>query len=269
MRLTIVVENHTVSQKLLAEWGYCAWLETEAGVVLLDTGGISHTLTHNLAALKLDAGRIRHLALSHGHFDHTSGLTDILRLKPDVHIWAAPSIGRPRLSGADAGRASGGGALLAGLAFTPVAPTADILPGVTAFTVPQSERDPRWVCTKNLFEKTEDGRIAPDSFEDDLSLLVRTEKGASVLLGCAHAGLPNILGYAARHFGIDRFEAVIGGTHLSSVAREDYPAWMAELVQYNVRRWRPCHCTGFAAAAELARRFNDVDWASAGTVHEL
>ena len=182
---------------------------------------------------------------------------------------AAPSIGRPRLSGADAGRASGGGALLAGLAFTPVAPTADICPGVTAFTVPQSERDPRWICTKNLFEKTEDGRIAPDSFEDDLSLLVRTEKGASVLLGCAHAGLPNILGYAARHFGIDRFEAVIGGTHLSSVAREDYPAWMAELAQYNVRRWRPCHCTGFAAAAELARRFNDVDWASAGTVHEL
>ena len=75
MQLTVVVENQTSSQSLLAEWGYSAWLQTEDVVVLLDTGGIQHTLQHNLTALGLEAKRITDLVLSHGHFDHTSGLT--------------------------------------------------------------------------------------------------------------------------------------------------------------------------------------------------
>lgn len=35
MQLTVVVENQTSSQSLLAEWGYSAWLQTEDAVVLL------------------------------------------------------------------------------------------------------------------------------------------------------------------------------------------------------------------------------------------
>ena len=80
MQLTVVVENQTSSQNLLAEWGYSAWLQTEDAVILLDTGGIQHTLQHNLTALGLNARRITDLVLSHGHFDHTSGVMDVLRL---------------------------------------------------------------------------------------------------------------------------------------------------------------------------------------------
>ena len=106
MQLTVVVENQTSSQSLLAEWGYSAWLQTEDVVVLLDTGGIQHTLQHNLTALGLEAKRITDLVLSHGHFDHTSGVMDVLRMAPDVRVWAAPGIGRERLGDADAKRAS-------------------------------------------------------------------------------------------------------------------------------------------------------------------
>lgn len=269
MQLTVVVENQTSSQNLLAEWGYSAWLQTEDAVILLDTGGIQHTLQHNLTALGLNARRITDLVLSHGHFDHTSGVMDVLRLAPHARVWAAPGIGRERLGDADAKRASGGGSMLAGLAFSPIDPFVKIAPGVTAFTVPATERDPRWVCTRHMFERTDSGEIVPDTFADDVSLLVQSEKGASVLLGCAHAGLPNILRYASRTFGIDRFHTVLGGTHLSGVAPADYPLWMQELTQYKVEDWRPCHCTGFKAAAALARTFDDIDWAAAGTTHEL
>lgn len=86
MQLTVVVENQTSSQSLLAEWGYSAWLQTEDVVVLLDTGGIQHTLQHNLTALGLEAKRITDLVLSHGHFDHTSGVMDVLRMAPDVRV---------------------------------------------------------------------------------------------------------------------------------------------------------------------------------------
>ena len=236
---------------------------------MLDTGGIQHTLQHNLTALGLEAKRITDLVLSHGHFDHTSGVMDVLRMAPDVRVWAAPGIGRERLGDADAKRASGGGSMLTGLAFSPIDPFVEIVPGVIAFTVPASARDPRWVCTHHMFERTDAGEIVPDTFADDVSLLVQTENGASVLLGCAHAGLPNILRYASRTFDIDHFHTVLGGTHLSGVAPADYPLWMQELTQYKVEHWRPCHCTGFKAAAQLACCFDDVDWASAGTRHRL
>lgn len=174
--LTVVVENQTSSQNLLAEWGYSAWLQTEDAVILLDTGGIQHTLQHNLTALGLNARRITDLVLSHGHFDHTSGVMDVLRLAPHARVWAAPGIGRERLGDADAKRASGGGSMLAGLAFSPIDPFVEIAPGVTAFTVPATERDPRWVCTRHMFERTDSGEIVPDTFADDVSLLVQTEK---------------------------------------------------------------------------------------------
>lgn len=229
MQLTVVVENQTSSRRLVAEWSYSASLETDSGVILLDTGGIQHTLPHNLAALGLDGRRIGDLILSHGHFDHVSGLTDVLRLSPHARLWAAPTIGRERRGNADGSRCSGGGALLASLAFNPVAPYAQVAEGVTAFTVPQAERDPRWVCTHCLFERDAQGHPHPDSFADDVSVLVQTERGASVLLGCAHAGIPNILAYARKTFGIEEFEMVLGGTHLGSMASEELPRWMQAL----------------------------------------
>ena len=135
MQLTVVVENQTSSQSLLAEWGYSAWLQTEDAVVLLDTGGIQHTLQHNLTALGLEAKCITDLVLD-GHFDHTSGVMDVLRMAPDVRVWAAPGIGRERLGNADAKRVSGGGSMLTGLAFSPIDPFVEIVPGVIAFPSP-------------------------------------------------------------------------------------------------------------------------------------
>ena len=95
MQLTVVVENQTSSQQLLAEWGYSAWLQTDEAVVLLDTGGIQHTLQHNLAVLGLNAKRITDLVLSHGHFDHTSGVMDVLRLSPAARVWAPLRFRKP------------------------------------------------------------------------------------------------------------------------------------------------------------------------------
>lgn len=269
MELTVVVDNMTVKQGLLAEWGYAVWLKADGRNILLDTGGIAHVLLNNLAFLKLDATTVTDLVLSHGHFDHTSGVTDVLRLAPQARIWAGKSLARERWAGSDASRMAGGGAALAGLGFCPIDPNCEIAPGVIAFTVPSNDRDARWVSAHNLFEKDACGALTSDTFADDVSLLVQTTKGASLVLGCAHAGLPNIMAYAAKTFGIDSFDTVLGGTHLCSATRDTLSEWMSALARFPVKHWRPCHCTGFRAAAQLARHFEDVDWAAAGTVHQL
>lgn len=141
---------------------------------------------------------------------------------------------------------------------------AQITEEVISFTVPQAARDPRFVNSKNMWEQKEDGAIVPDTFADDLSLLVKGDKGVSVVLGCAHAGLPNILNYAQKTFGIREFDTVLGGTHLSAADPDELPLWIEALKQFKVKCWRPNHCTGFKAAAAMARAFDDVDWAGCG-----
>lgn len=231
--VTIVVDNFCQRQGLYAEWGFSAFIRTPSGNLLWDTGGILHVLLHNLRALGIRPEGVENLALSHGHFDHASGLTDILRVAPSAKLWASREIARLRWGDADASRASGGGPLFAGLPFIETGATGDKV---------------------------------PDTFADDVSLLVKGSAGWSVVLGCAHAGLPNILNYAMKRFGIEGFDAVTGGTHLSGACSEELPVWMDALAAVPVRRWRVNHCTGFRAAAALAGRFDDVDWAGAGAV---
>lgn len=109
-----------------------------------------------------------------------------------------------------------------------------------------------------------DGQIIADRFEDDVSLAVKGEKGWSLLLGCAHAGLPNIMQRAKDLFAIERLHMVVGGSHLCGVDPEDYGVWFDRLAEFPVEKWRLNHCTGFKAAAAMAARFDDVDWARCG-----
>ncbi|WP_435549445.1 MBL fold metallo-hydrolase [Desulfobacterium sp. N47] len=53
-------------------------METEDAKILLDTGNGS-SLIHNAGLLDIDLGKIDKIVLSHGHFDHTGGLRDLLR----------------------------------------------------------------------------------------------------------------------------------------------------------------------------------------------
>lgn len=269
MQVTVVVENFCSNRLLRAEWGYSIYLESEKTRLLLDTGSEAHGFIHNLKALKIDPRKIDHIVFSHAHFDHTGGLLDALLLAPQARRWGARSMSKPRWGDADHKRSSGGGPLFASVLTDPIESWSQITDEVIAFTVPQEVRDPQFVNTKNMWEETEDGKIIADTFADDLSLLIKGQNGMSVVLGCAHAGLPNILRYAQKTFDVKEFDTVIGGTHLSAAKPEELPLWLEALKQFPVRRWRPNHCTGFKAAAAMAKVFDDVDWAGCGQRLEL
>ncbi len=271
MRVTVLVDNLCCRNGLRAEWGYAACLETREGVLLLDTGASGAILLHNMDALGLAPEAVTDICLSHGHFDHTGGLSDVLRRAPGARIWAAVGLDRERRSGRAPipERINGGGPQLRLIGLRPVDDATVLLPGITAFCVPQARRDPAWTCRGELWERADDGTFRPDTFADDVSLLVQGMHGPSLLLGCAHAGLPNILDYVRERFGVDELYAVIGGTHLSIVPEERLPGWIARLSGFRVRRWRPNHCTGFRAAALLAAACPDTEWCGAGSRLDL
>jgi len=93
-----------------------------------------------------------------------------------------------------------------------------------------------------------------DTIEDDASLVVETPSGICVVLGCAHAGIPNILEHVRTNLGIDFIHAVIGGTHLGPSDRGETFAAIKALEDFSVQLVAPAHCTG-SGPTEVLRAY--------------
>ena len=202
MQVTVVVENFCTNRLLRAEWGYSLYLESDKTRLLLDTGSEGHAFTHNLKALQINPKTIEHIVFSHAHFDHTGGLVDAVLLSPTARRWGARSMSVQRWADADQKRNGGGGPLFSSILTDPIDSWAQVTDEVIAFTVPQNERDCRFVNSKNMWEETQDGQIIPDTFADDLSLLVKGKNGISVSWVALMQDYPTFCGMHRKLLGL-------------------------------------------------------------------
>lgn len=76
IELTVLVDNQALDG-LKVEHGFSAWISVGTTHILYDTGAGS-ALRPNAASLGVDISRTGMLVLSHGHYDHTGGVTDVL-----------------------------------------------------------------------------------------------------------------------------------------------------------------------------------------------
>jgi 7,8-dihydropterin-6-yl-methyl-4-(beta-D-ribofuranosyl)aminobenzene 5'-phosphate synthase len=100
-------------------------------------------------------------------------------------------------------------------------------------------------------------RFKPDKLLDDQALIINTEPGLVVILGCAHRGIINTLYHAQKLTGEKKIYAVLGGCHLMEATEERVWLTIAALKELGVPRLGFCHCTGLAASAIMAREFGD------------
>ncbi|MBA7708346.1 hypothetical protein ES703_117244 [subsurface metagenome] len=109
-----------------------------------------------------------------------------------------------------------------------------------------------------------------DRVPDDLALIINTESGLVVVLGCAHRGVINTLYHAQQLTGIKAIHTVLGGSHLFCASEEQVWQTMATLKELDVQRLGLCHCTGLPAAVLIAQEFGDkFFFNNTGTVLEL
>lgn len=92
MKITVVYDNEVNKEGLKAGWGFSAYIETEkAPPILFDTGADSPTLLHNMKGLNIDPGEIGIIVISHDHFDHTGGLSEILEVNKTAELYLPSS----------------------------------------------------------------------------------------------------------------------------------------------------------------------------------
>ena len=259
LSLATLSENTALLPSLLSEYGLSILIETDDCKVLLDTGqGIS--VVHNAPAMGIDLPTVDKIVLSHGHFDHTGGLRDVLaRIKKRVDIIAHPDIWDPKYAGQglryigipfQKAELEGLGASFV-LTKEPIWITDSI---VTTGEIPMVTEDEK--IDSDLFIKKDNSYI-PDPLMDDRAVIIKTAQGLVVVLGCAHRGTINTLRYAQELTGEERIYAIVGGTHLGRSTEIQLETTIAELREMGVQKIGACHCTGLPVACRLAREFRE------------
>ncbi len=277
-RITVLCENTVVGLGLVGEHGFAALIEIPEQNILFDTGqGIG--LLRNALLLKKDLRDVSRVVLSHGHSDHVGGLLAFLEIKGPCPVTAHPEVFRERFRLADAP----GGARV---------PVANGMPWPRSYLETHGarfdfQRNFTQIASKvfitgevpreTAFEKgsarlvvSRNGTFVQDPFPDDYSMILQTSRGLVVVLGCAHAGVVNILCHAVEKTGERRIYAVLGGTHLGLSPEEQVDPSLEALQQFDIQRLAVGHCTGQAVTARLAAAFGDrFAFGSVGFVLEI
>ena len=234
---------------------------------LFDTGVTVDGVLHNMQVLELKGNELHAIVLSHGHTDHTRGLTGLIKRygRPKIPIVLHPDAYLKRKNVQPDGHESehippskrdleaedvqiveerGTSMLIAGRALVTgqISRTTDFEKG--------SPNQLAWI----------DGRWQPDPWihDDQAIVLSVRDKGLVVLTGCGHAGLINTLRCARELTGIDRVHAVIGGFHLTGPIFEPIITPTIEALRdFAPSIIVPQHCTGWRAIHMIARDFPD------------
>jgi 7,8-dihydropterin-6-yl-methyl-4-(beta-D-ribofuranosyl)aminobenzene 5'-phosphate synthase len=266
----------------MAEHGFSVLLDVrqgeKQGMVLFDTGVSRTGILYNMDVLGFDPADIQAIVLSHGHTDHSMGLSGLIDLVGEQHLplvlhpdaflerklvlpnGSEVNIPPPRKAefqreNIEIIEEAGPSMLVDGMVLVSgeVARTTDFEKG---FPLHYAKRHDVW---------------EPDPLiMDDQCVIVNVrDKGLVVVTGCGHSGIINTIRHAQAITGIEKVYAVIGGFHLTGGLFEPIiPATVAALQKIGPRYLVPGHCTGWSAVHQIERTMPDAFIAySVGTTY--
>lgn len=253
-KITVLAENSASRDDVTAEYGLSLYVEHGDSVILFDTGQ-SDAFLRNAQRLGCDLDRVTDIVLSHGHYDHSTGLqhalTWFMARRPDnpprliTHpdsladrFWTSAkgkvmSIGMPEASKK----------ALEGYPLTLTREPLWLREGIVFLgEIPRAYPE----MTALLGELGHPNSGERDEILDDSGLACVTGRGLVLILGCGHAGMVNIMEYARAVTGVEHVHTVFGGLHLAHAPGNMVEKTLEYALAQKVERLYGCHCTGDA-----------------------
>ena len=262
MKVIFLSENKTEIGNCQAEWGLSVYIEADGKKILFDTGASDMFYdTAKKRGVSLEEADL--CVISHGHFDHTTGMTKFCEINDKAKIYIHKN------------------------AFNEFFGTTDGVMDDYNCGVPWSEEEketvmkraeltdgPVWI-TENIvisgsipdvaeFKPVEqfyvrgfDGIINPDDMSHEQFLAVKNVgQGIYIFSGCSHKGIVAAIEYAKQLFPGERIAGIIAGMHLFSADQERVNAVIEKIAAENPDVIIPTHCTGLYPTMEMAKRFS-------------
>jgi 7,8-dihydropterin-6-yl-methyl-4-(beta-D-ribofuranosyl)aminobenzene 5'-phosphate synthase len=258
-----------VPDALIAEPGFSALVRVEKGerehTLLFDTGVSPTGMVENMRRLGLSPRDVEVIVLSHGHWDHVTGMEGLANaigranLPVLIHpeFWSRRRIRFPGLDPAELPSTSRAALEGAGFEIVEERRPSFLLDGSVLITG-EVDRTTEFETGFRGHEAFRHDGWQPDPLIlDDQALVIRVrDRGLVVLSGCGHAGIVNTVRYARTLTGEARIAAVVGGFHLSGPVFEAIIApTVLALDELSPSLVVPAHCTGWKAVHQLAARF--------------
>ena len=233
--------------------------------VLFDAGLTPDGLIENMRRLELDPRDIDIVVLSHGHWDHTTGMDGLVRALGRANVpvlihpafWSRRRLALPGREPVELPTTSKPALEGAGFEIVERELPSFLLDGSLLVTG-EVDRTTDFEQGFPVHEAHRHGRWQPDPLIlDDQALVANVRgRGLVVLTGCGHSGIVNILRYVRKLTDGDRIHAVIGGFHLSGPFFERVIEPTCEaLATFAPDHLVPSHCTGWRATHAIAARF--------------
>lgn len=250
MRITTLIENELGQRNdLESEHGLSLYIEVDGKNILFDTGKTGRFID-NAKKLGIDLKKLDYVIISHGHYDHSGGFKRLIEeTNPDIKLFIGSGF-----FGEKYGLRESGNYEYTGNSFdeeylkTYNIPVEYVKTDILDITenlsiVSNFDRSQEFENTNNTMFLKENGKYKIDTFLDEISLSIKTEKGLVIVVGCSHVGVVNIMDTIAKRKERDIY-ALLGGTHLVNEDEEQIDKIIEYFQEKSIKIICACHCTG-------------------------
>lgn len=251
IKMTMLIENLVYRRGLVSEHGFSLLIQADSSRILFDTGQSSQFI-RNASLMNIDLSTVNACVISHGHYDHTGGLGHFMQMNKTADIWISSNalvpkysknntyIGIPDLESLDQARFKDVQKI------TPIADHIYIMPAAKIYVQDETPKDQLYIKQNNLTRE--------DPFIDEQSLVVVKDNKLTIISGCSHRGITNIIQSAVDYFGLP-VSLVLGGFHLNHESDSVVDRIVEKLNTLNIDQMGISHCTGVERFAYLKRAF--------------
>ena len=205
------------------KWGLSVLVDED---LLFDTFCSGEYLKTGFQKYNVDIHAIKHVVISHEHWDHTGGLWYILEHNNDVNVYLCS-----RFSNAFRKR-------------------------VKNYSCTVHEVIKPVPIKENIYSSGEmEGRYSEKSIYEQ-SLIVKKDNKIAVITGCSHPGILNILSQVISIHN-EKINLLLGGLHLINKSMEDILEISSDIENiYNIEQIAPFHCTSHRAIKYLKKNLS-------------